>query len=118
MSNRIVGCSPIYKNGVIGQVLIYDGYSKASGELRKYPSLSVFTIIQKEKENYILQDSNGNEIRTFHFTSFDCQSLYDAQEWARHQTSQVELLMSILQTQGVKIVSKEQADILGIADTE
>lgn len=103
--------------------------------LSHYPCPSIFTIVEKKGGNvdgdYILSDSKGNRIKLKCFCS-DVSFLYDAQEWltwndmhekeklSRKQKKidqlgdHVKLLKDILIKQGACIVTKAQAEDLGI----
>jgi len=135
-----VKCNPIFKNGRVGQcvVLTNVGYSPDAdlevNPLAGYAQPAIFTIIGKTEHAYTLKDTNG-KIFVVADRSFgaSCAYLYDAQQWAQwckaHEAeklarkqnkieqleAQVDLLKSILIKQGIRVVTVEQADALGLS---
>ena len=137
-----IGIDAIYENGKVGQTVIY-GQRCNWGEknnptidpLSHYPCPSIFTIVEKKGGNvdgyYILSDSKGNRIKLKCFCS-NVSFLYDAQEWLTwndmHEKEKLsrkqkkidqlgdhfKLLKDILIKQGACIVTKAQAEDLGI----
>ena len=132
--------NPISDKGKVGQMVIFGvrvdwGVDSNPTEypLSQYPYPSIFTIIKKVEDKdgyYILKDAKGNNIKLHyeHGTSY----LYDAQEWLTFNDvrttdqfsfkdkekeklkDRLDLLKDILIKQGIHIVTKEQAEYLGI----
>lgn len=133
--------SPLYSpKGRIGQmvVLTYVSYiSESETPFAKYEQPAIFTIIGMGEPDkygygtYIVRDSNGIELTT---DSSSTGYLYDLQDWLLYKKAKAEeaeewqdkryedlkskfhLLKDILtaQGQGVRVVTSEQAEKLGI----
>lgn len=122
---------PISNNGRIDQVVILDNVHLGSNSpLAPYSQPQIFTIAKKDESGYSLRDSENNLI----IVDYDTMSyVFDATEWMgwslgridrvitsgnkRIQTLQghVSLLTGILTSQGVRVVTQEQAEELGLS---
>jgi len=141
--NREVRISGIYNAAHVGQKVVLDHVSYGEApDLQKYPlgrylKPSVFTVTAVNVVNgtacYTLKDFWG---KLTVLTDEQAQStnpyLHDAEEWMmfihgrekemerrkdgriKHLESQVALLKGILINQGVRVVTSEQADALGL----
>lgn len=138
-----VQVSPICGDGQVDQMVIFGGRcdwgenpDPIKHALSRYTAPSIFTIVRKcDGENgdkdgyYLLRDASGNYFKVLYE---DCGCLYDAQDWltwnCKAQESkishkeiaisriegQVRLLKDILIKQGSRIVTKDQAEELGL----
>lgn len=139
INGNTIQVNPIYQNGYVGQTVIYGQKVSFKGSfynpLSNYSAPSIFTIVEKNEARdgyYILIDSSGNKIKIQDmFNGASSPDLYDAQEWLMHNNvytnekinrkqrkieqleGQVALLKDILVKQGIKIVTEEQAQLLG-----
>ena len=133
----------IHSSGQIGQSVIYcenvdwgKDPDPESRPLSQYTPPAIFRITSKvpgDEGYYVLTDSDGNIIRARYSGICNTSSyLYDAQEWLtwnagrnaekfsrkerkiEHLQGQVDLLKDILVKQGVRIVTQEQANKLGL----
>lgn len=133
-------CESVWKNGVVGQKVVVDyvGWGQTSetgGEpITGYPLKTRFTIIEviqknEHANNYRLRDEEGDE---FVIDSRHTGYLYDIEDWyefhlakkddelkrkkrrLRLVESHLDLLKGILTAQGIRIVTAEQAEALGI----
>lgn len=139
-NGKKIEINAIYSKGNIGQMVIFGqrvdwgvNPSPTQRPLSQYSCPSIFTIVEKNEEvlgYYILSDIKGNRIKVD--LRNDSAYLYDAQEWltwnnlrenekfSRKQRKieqlegHVELLKDILIKQGVRIVTKAQAEDLGL----
>ena len=139
-NGKKIEINAIYSKGNIGQMVIFGqrvdwgvNPSPTQRPLSQYSCPSIFTIVEKNEEvlgYYILSDIKGNRIKVD--LRNDSAYLYDAQEWltwnnlrenekfSRKQRKieqlegHVELLKDILIKQGVRIVTKAQAEELGL----
>lgn len=139
-NGKKIEINAIYSKGNIGQMVIFGqrvdwgvNPSPTHRPLSQYSCPSIFTIVEKNEEvlgYYILSDIKGNRIKVD--LRNDSAYLYDAQEWltwnnlrenekfSRKQRKieqlegHVELLKDILIKQGVHIVTKAQAEDLGL----
>lgn len=139
-NGKKIEINAIYSKGNIGQMVIFGQQvdwgvnpSPTQRPLSQYSCPSIFTIVEKNEEvlgYYILRDIKGNRIKVD--LRNDSAYLYDAQEWltwnnlrenekfSRKQRKieqlegHVELLKDILIKQGVRIVTKAQAEDLGL----
>lgn len=127
---RTVRCKEIRSNGHVGQTIVLASVKFGDKDvLARYPQPCVFTIIEKFDEpngSYVLADSEGQLITT-NFRWF-----YDANEylaWEMGRTKEklsrkncrikvveahLALLRDILIKQGIRVVTQEQANALGI----
>lgn len=133
----------IYDNGKVGQMVIFGqridlGVNPDSTKypLSQYPCPSIFTIVEKKEGKdgyYVLSDADGNRIKVQdkYYGAYE-RYLYDAKEWltwnAMHESEKlsrkqrrieqleghIELLKDILIKQGIHIVTKAQAEDLGL----
>ena len=140
-----VSCPEIWQNGQVGQVVVLtEVYYSSNADPEKFPFAtyahpSFFTILKKLPDPRrnddkfsswcLVRDATGKE--------FACElsnGIYDAQQWGlwndakqteehrkmnariQHVESQVALLRGILVDQGVKVISQEQARLLGIKE--
>jgi len=127
----------ISSNGKVGQVVVLTHVVLSEENIfYKYPQPALFTIKEKIEGKdgfYMLLDSK-NELIKWHEDFYGAYSyyLYDAQEWAlfvKDEQEQkrkdfickcsdleksIELLKSILIAQGVKLVTQEQLDAIGL----
>ncbi len=131
----------IDSKGKVGQMVIFGervdwgvNPDPTKKPLSQYTCPSIFTIVEKQEgENgyYILKDAKGNSIKVTFDSCYSCL-LYDSQEWltwndirekekfSRKQRKieqlegNVELLKDILIKQGARIVTKAQAEDLGL----
>lgn len=126
----------IYSRGKEGQAVIYgenvnwgENPNPIKNPLSQYLYLSIFTIVKKNNENYILKDAAGELIKVSYS---DASWLYDAQEWllfnearkkiraanSKKKIEQLEdrldLLKDILIKQGIHIVTEAQAKKLDL----
>ncbi|MDR1754182.1 MAG: hypothetical protein LBR74_04660 [Eubacterium sp.] len=133
----------IGSRGYIGQVVVYGqrvDFGKnpdpVENPLAFYPYPSVFTITEKAEGKdvyYILKDCKGKSVKQNVETCGDCElCLYDADEWLawkveasenmtrgyQREISRLEdhitLLKDILIKQGIRIITEEAAEKLGI----
>lgn len=133
----------IYDKGTVGQMVIFGqrvdwdvNPVPTKYPLSQYSCPSIFTIVEKVEGKdgyYILRDVNGNLIKLQDKWYGASESyLYDAQEWLEwndmrekekfsrkeRKISQLEghleLLKDILIKQGIRIVTKAQAEDLGL----
>lgn len=136
---KSVSCKAIYGRGRVGQVVILDHVSYGDNpDLEKHPLARyiqpyAFTIVEKVegRDGYcIVVDAEGNRIVLQGESGGSY--LYDANEWCvwqreyekeklarkdgriAHLESQVALLKSILVSQGMRLITKEQAAALDI----
>lgn len=130
-----IRCDAIHDKGHVGQVVIFDRVSIGNDKhpLKKYPQPYVFTIMEKIEGkgwHYVMKDAEGELINIY---SGDSRYFYDAielvtweggdyiekqmrsQDKIRMLESQLELLKNILTKQGIRIVTQEEAEKLGIA---
>ena len=140
-NGKKIEISAIYNKGKVGQMVIFGervdwgvNPDPTKKPLSQYTCPSIFTIVEKQEgENgyYILKDAKGKSIKVT-FDSCDSWWLYDSQEWltwndlhekeklSRKQRkieqleSHKELLKDILVKQGIRIVTKAQAEDLGL----
>jgi len=126
--------------GKDGQAIILEKVTLGAGDpLASYPQPYVFTIVKKaegkkrEDGYYIIRDADGNEI-TIQDKNYGAylQYFYDANEFLQfnlareraekirrdrkdhNQQVRLELLTGILERQGVRVITQEQAEKLGI----
>jgi hypothetical protein len=138
-----VECHAIYGNGKVGQIVVLANVSFgqnpdfAEKPLAAYTQPAFFTIkerrvVGEHGYEYDLVDKTGKVI-TVNGEHTDNWWLYDADEWGQWQighfnekverkdgeikrlTLQRDLLKSILVAQGIRIVTKEQAEALGLS---
>lgn len=140
-NGKKIEISAIYSKGKVGQMVIFGervdwgvNPDPTKNPLSQYPCPSIFTIVEKQEgENgyYILKDAKGNSIKVT-FDSCDSWWLYDSQEWLTcndfHEKEKLsfkqrkieqleghlELLKDIIIKQGIRIVTKAQAEDLGL----
>lgn len=133
----------IYGKGTVGQMVIFGqrvdwgvNPDPTESPLSQYSCPSIFTIVEKvegEEGYYILRDVNGNLIKLQDkWYGASERYLYDAQEWLEWNVMRekekfsrkerkiaqleghLELLKDILIKQGIRIVTKAQAEDLGL----
>ncbi|MCX6746319.1 MAG: hypothetical protein NTX00_04900 [Candidatus Parcubacteria bacterium] len=136
-----IECRGIYETGREGQVVVF--HNAGFGEkpdlekfpLAYHPQPTIFTILKRKKEGYILIDKSFREIFVpgEHCGNPSCGYLYDANEWAQwamaHHSEkmgrkdkkveslegQLAMLKDILTKQGIRIVTEAQAKQLGLS---
>ena len=142
-NGKKIEVNAIYGKGKVGQMVIYGqrcdwgaNPNPTIAPLSQYPCPSIFTIVEKvegKEGYYILRDVNGNLIKLQDKWYGASESyLYDAQEWLEwndmHEKEKfsrkerkiaqleghLELLKDILIKQGIRIVTKAQAEDLGL----
>ena len=120
----------IYRTGRIGQVVVLDKVTFGENDpLSKYEQPQVFTIVHKDEATklYTIEDNNGKKVKA------EGHYLCGADKWAKSQRKQekeqknkeeikqrdlkskLDLLKSILIEQGYRIVTKKQAEEIGLA---
>ena len=142
-NGKKIKVNAIYGEGKLGQMVIFGqrvdwGVNPDPMEypLSKYSCPSIFIIVEKiegKEGYYLLRDVNGKLIKVQDkFYGASVSYLYDAQEWLEwndmHEKEKVyrkerkieqvechlELLKDILINQGIRIVTKAQAEELGL----
>ncbi len=135
--------NPIYRTGIVGQVVILANVSFGEKpDLEKYPLAAyqqphAFTIVKVVEGAfdgyYIIEDENGKRFKiTDPYRGHSSNYLYDANQylaWQKYHQEQkleknekekqrlqiqLDLLTKILIAQGVKVVSEETAKQLGL----
>ncbi len=129
---------PIYEKGKIGQIVIIDKVwfgeepSAKNFNFAQYPQPYAFTIIGKvdgHDGRYTFRDQAEKE---FDYNSASCGFLYSVTEWLQWRKASeaekfdrkerevqklqghLDLLTKILTNQGIRIVTREQANTLGL----
>lgn len=133
----VIELDPIYDKGKVGQMIIFGervywgkNLDPLKYPLSKYSCPSIFTIIEKQENYYILNDSNDNNIKVRN--NFEARFLYDAQEWLnwndkreleefscdqrklKQLESNIELLKDIIIKQRLQNITELQANELGL----
>jgi hypothetical protein len=133
----------LYSSGRVGMTVVLDRVSLSGGPFAKYQQPAFFTIVEdltpEERFNgdYVLQDQEGNRIPTTadpedKFATNASSYLTDVSVWsawkadnyetalAAHKQSihdlavRVAILKEVMATQGVRVITNEQAKALGI----
>jgi hypothetical protein len=130
----------IFSKGYVGQVVILDNVSypqNSNDPLAAYPQPALFTIVEKVEEQegcYVLQDTTGKKVHLLDERhGLSTWWLCDAAEWlewnGQHNDEKLKrkerrielldahlsLLRDILVKQGFRVITKEQAQELGIS---
>jgi hypothetical protein len=127
----------LYGNGTVGMVVVLDHVSGLSAPFSDYTQPAFFTIVEAPESNktshhahYVLQDTAGNEVSTEgHSTACYLSKVDDWAAWKKQKTAEVandnariiatlgdrvSLLKGIMVEQGVRVISNDQAQKLGI----
>lgn len=128
----------LYGNGTVGMMVVLDHVHLGDRDpLSKYPQPAFFTITQAPPSEtpgsdayYVLRDTSGHEVSTKgHSTANYLYKVDEWHDWRAGQAEQdhahqvrtistlrdrLELLKEIMASQGVRVITSEQAAALGI----